>query len=98
MTRSQMIRSADARAGEAARDRLASVPARADADVLAKVAIIAKQLRRNEDALVADLAAMMAREIDQLDSDPKLVEMLEASVHGNVSTIIHVLALSLIHI
>lgn len=92
MIRSPMIRSADARAGEAARDRLASVPARADADVLAKVAIIAKQLRRNEDALVADLAAMMAREIDQLDSDPKLVEMLEASVHGNVSTIIHVLA------
>ncbi|MCH5644405.1 MULTISPECIES: CdaR family transcriptional regulator [unclassified Gordonia (in: high G+C Gram-positive bacteria)] len=79
-------------AGQQARDRLAEVPMSANADVLEQVAIIAKQLRENEPELVADLSAMMAREIDQLDTDPKLVEMLGASVHGNVSTIIHVLA------
>ncbi len=33
----------------------------------------------------------MAREIDHLDDDLRLVEMLEASVHGNVSTVIDVL-------
>ncbi|MGV9709910.1 PucR family transcriptional regulator [Gordonia sp. NPDC003424] len=78
--------------GAAARDRLAQVPAAADTALLDTVALIAKRLREQEDRLVADLSAMMAREIDQLDSDPRLVEMLEASVHGNISTIIHVLA------
>lgn len=79
-------------AGDAARARLARVPQRADSQLLDIVAVIAKRLRDREPRLVADLSAAMVREIDHLDSDPKLIEMLEASVHGNLSTIIHVLA------
>ncbi|MFW0793201.1 helix-turn-helix domain-containing protein [Gordonia sp. CPCC 205515] len=78
--------------GDAARARLAQVPASADSALLDTVALIAKQLRERENELVVGLTGMMAREIDQLDTDPKLVELLEASVHGNISTIIHVLA------
>ncbi|MEP9414003.1 helix-turn-helix domain-containing protein [Gordonia sp. VNQ95] len=77
---------------EEARSRLARVPAMATTDLLDVVGVLAGRLREREAEIVADLAGMMAREIDQLDTDPKLVEMLEASVHGNVSTIIHVLA------
>ena len=42
----------------------------------------------NPVALYEQLHALL----DQLDVDPALVEMLEASVHGNVSTILHVLS------
>jgi hypothetical protein len=62
------------------------------ADVSAWVAIVAQRLKAAESAIVAELSAQMKSEIEHLDSDPKLGEMLEASVHGNVSTIIHVLA------
>ncbi|ANY21747.1 PucR family transcriptional regulator [Gordonia terrae] len=79
-------------AGDAARDRLAGVPAAAGSELLEQAAVIAKTLQENVSDIVSELSAMMAREIDQLDTDPKLVELLEASVHGNVSTIIHVLA------
>ncbi|WP_238421007.1 CdaR family transcriptional regulator [Gordonia sp. 'Campus'] len=79
-------------AGNAARDRLAGVPAAAGSELLEQAAVIAKTLQENVSDIVSELSAMMAREIDQLDTDPKLVELLEASVHGNVSTIIHVLA------
>ncbi len=79
-------------AGDAARDRLAGVPAAADSELLEHAALVAKMLREGESELVAELSSMMARGIDQLDTDPKLVELLAASVHGNVSTIIHVLA------
>ncbi|WP_232016963.1 PucR family transcriptional regulator [Gordonia insulae] len=61
-------------------------------EVASAVAVVAKRLRDSESALVTDMATMMKSEIEHLDSDPKLVELLEASVHGNVSTIIHVLA------
>ncbi|NDK91176.1 PucR family transcriptional regulator [Gordonia desulfuricans] len=76
----------------AAQARLARVPAAASIELLEQVAAIAVRLREREPELVTDLTGMMAREIDQLDSDPNLVEMLHASVQGNVSTIIHVLA------
>lgn len=74
---------------DAARDRLAGVPAAAGSELLEQAAVIAKNLQENVFDIVSELSAMMAREIDQLDTDPKLVELLEASVHGNVSTIIH---------
>ncbi|WP_223205499.1 PucR family transcriptional regulator [Gordonia jinghuaiqii] len=92
MTGSHAYQSMSTAAGDAARDRLAGVPARADSTLLEHAAIIAKMLQDNVSEVVSELSAMMAREIDQLDSDPKLVELLEASVYGNVSTIIHVLA------
>ncbi|SDU70364.1 PucR family transcriptional regulator [Gordonia westfalica] len=92
MTGSGSFRSMSTAAGDAARDRLAGVPAAAGSELLEHAALVAKMLRESESEIVAELSSMMAREIDQLDIDPKLVELLEASVHGNVSTIIHVLA------
>ncbi|WHU49425.1 helix-turn-helix domain-containing protein [Gordonia sp. L191] len=83
---------ADGDRGARARARLARMPATADAELQEVVTAIARRLRAQEATIVADLSVKMAREIDHLDADPKLVEMLEASVHGNVSTIIHVLA------
>lgn len=61
-------------------------------EVRAAVSQVGKRLRENESEIVRHLTALMARDIDQLDVDPALVEMLEASVHGNVSTILHVLS------
>ncbi|MBY4573280.1 PucR family transcriptional regulator [Gordonia paraffinivorans] len=90
-----MTGSADCRstaAGDAARDRLAEVPAAAGSELLEHAAIVAKMLRESESEIVAELSSVITRGIDQLDLDPKMVELLEASVHGNVSTIIHVLA------
>ncbi len=92
MTASRPSRALRTPAGDAARDRLAGVPASAGSELLEQAAVIAKALQDNVSDIVSELSAMMAREIDQLDTDPKLVELLEASVHGNVSTIIHVLA------
>ena len=75
-----------------ARGRLARVPATAAADVLVASAGIARSLAARESDIVRSMTSLLAHDIDQLDEDPVLVELLEASVHGNVSTIIHVLA------
>lgn len=78
--------------GAGARRRLARVPAAADPEVLAVVAELARRLDVRSTDIAREMAVMMAHEIDQLDDDANLIEMLEASVQGNVTTIIHVLA------
>ncbi|WP_430331246.1 PucR family transcriptional regulator [Rhodococcus sp. ACT016] len=78
--------------GAVARRRLARVPATADAEVLETVAGIARRIDARQSEIIRSMAALLAHEIDELDEDPQLVELLEASVHGNVSTILHVLA------
>ncbi|MFT7023659.1 MAG: hypothetical protein ACJA07_002759 [Rhodococcus sp. (in: high G+C Gram-positive bacteria)] len=75
-----------------ARRRLANVPETAADDVLVAVAGIARSLAARETEIVRSMTSLLAHDIDQLDEDPVLVELLEASVHGNISTIIHVLA------
>ncbi|GAA4481747.1 PucR family transcriptional regulator [Rhodococcus olei] len=70
----------------------ASVPVSADDEVRAIVVAIAHDLDARKTEITRSMSALLAREIDQLDADPKLVELLEASVAGNVATIIHVLA------
>jgi len=80
----------DRRAG--ARRRMARVPAMAETEVLDIVAGIARKLDVRQAEITRAMSALLAHEIDQLDEDPQLVELLEASVHGNVSTIVHVLA------
>ncbi|AZI65323.1 MULTISPECIES: PucR family transcriptional regulator [Rhodococcus] len=72
--------------------RLARVPAAAEPEVLAVVAELALRLDERSADIAREMAFMMAHEIDQLDADAKLLEMLEASVQGNITTIIHVLA------
>eukprot|EP01133_Synstelium_polycarpum_P023813 gene23813-28551_t len=72
--------------------RLARVPAAAEPEVLAVVAELARRLDERSADIAREMAFMMAHEIDQLDADAKLLEMLEASVQGNITTIIHVLA------
>src|SRR3546814_10940458 len=71
---------------------LARVPAAAEPEVLAVVAELARRLDERSADIAREMAFMMAHEIDQLDADAKLLEMLEASVQGNITTIIHVLA------
>ncbi|WP_037194959.1 MULTISPECIES: PucR family transcriptional regulator [Nocardiaceae] len=75
-----------------ARSRLAHVPATAHEDVLAAVAQVARSLSARELDMVRAMTSLMAHDIDHLDDDPVLVQLLEASVHGNISTIVHVLA------
>ena len=75
-----------------ARRRLARVPAAAEPEVLAVVAELARRLDARSTEIAREMSVMMAHEIDQLDNDANLIEMLEASVQGNVTTIIHVLA------
>lgn len=62
-----------------------------DAEVRAVVELLARRLREIEDQMVDDMAALMV-EIDHLDGDPVLVDLLRASVEGNITTINHVLA------
>lgn len=70
--------------------QLSQVPAMDDA--VAVIADIARTLKSREREIAQAMSAMIAREVDHLDNDPRLVEMFEASVHGNVTTLIHVLA------
>lgn len=74
------------------RRSVARVPATADRDVVEVVVDIARSLRERETAIVQAMSELLSHEIDQLDNDPILIELLESSVRGNVSTIIHVLA------
>ncbi|EME15350.1 PucR family transcriptional regulator [Rhodococcus triatomae] len=71
---------------------LARVPVAAQLEVLDVVAGIARDLSEHRDDLVRSMSGLLAGEIDQLNADPQLVSLLEASVHGNVSTILHVLS------
>ncbi|WP_328396336.1 PucR family transcriptional regulator [Nocardia sp. NBC_00416] len=48
-------------------------------------------LKSREDEISSGMSALMARDIDHLDDDPRLLDMLEASVAGNVATVIDVL-------
>ncbi|WP_338887942.1 PucR family transcriptional regulator [Rhodococcus sovatensis] len=75
-----------------AQRRLARVPASADRELLVIVAEVAHSLGQRESDIVRSMASLLAHEIDRLDDDPILVDLLESSVHGNISTIIHILA------
>nr|WP_070381080.1 helix-turn-helix domain-containing protein [Rhodococcus sp. WMMA185] len=64
----------------------------AESEVLDIVADIARRLDARQVEITRAMTALLSHEIDQLDEDPQLVELLQASVQGNISTIIHVLA------
>jgi hypothetical protein len=64
----------------------------ADDMVLRLVAETARRLNDREPEIARTMSRLLAREISHLDEDQRLVEMLEASVDGNVKTIIHILA------
>ncbi|GEE03237.1 ABC transporter substrate-binding protein [Gordonia spumicola] len=63
-----------------------------DAEVTARTHVIARRLREDEGAATAAVTDEILARIRGLDEDPVLVDMLDASVHGNVTTIIHMLA------
>jgi len=60
--------------------------------VLQAVAETVRRLDADQPQLVRAMSDLLAREISELDSDPRLVELLEASVDGNTKTLIHILA------
>ncbi|MEV0948572.1 helix-turn-helix domain-containing protein [Rhodococcus sp. NPDC049939] len=63
-----------------------------ETEVLDIVAGIARKLDARQAEITHAMTGLLAHEVDQLNEDPQLVELLEASVQGNISTIIHVLA------
>ncbi|WP_072690324.1 PucR family transcriptional regulator [Rhodococcus marinonascens] len=71
---------------------MSKAPTMAATEVLDIVAGIARRLDARQAEITRAMTALLAHEIDQLDEDPQLMELLEASVQGNISTIIHVLA------
>ncbi|MFT3660577.1 MAG: helix-turn-helix domain-containing protein [Gordonia sp. (in: high G+C Gram-positive bacteria)] len=62
-----------------------------DAQVRAAVGVIARRLRDMEQHIIDGMTGKML-EIDHLDGDPVMVDLLRASVEGNVTTINHVLS------
>jgi hypothetical protein len=76
---------------------LDTLPRRGDDDlsearVRQVVAETARRLDADQPQLVRAMSDLLAREIDELDSDPRLMELLVASVDGNTKTLIHILA------
>jgi hypothetical protein len=63
-----------------------------EARVRQVVAETARRLDADQPELVREMSDLLAREIDELDSDPRLMELLVASVDGNTKTLIHILA------
>jgi hypothetical protein len=61
------------------------------ADDLAGVAAIAADLNRDLGSLVDEMRGELAGRISELDGDPVLLELLGASIEGNVDTILHAL-------
>jgi DNA-binding PucR family transcriptional regulator len=53
---------------------------------------IARRIRRDEEESTAAVTNAIVATLDRLDADATLHDMLDASVHGNVTTIIHIMA------
>lgn len=53
---------------------------------------VARQLENRLPDIVDEMTGLLADSINELRPDPQMVEMLRASVEGNVSTICHILA------
>jgi hypothetical protein len=73
--------------------RTGSLPGRGD-DVLRRdqrVAEVAAGLAAHRDEISAAIRDLLATRIDELRGDPGLIDLLGASVEGNVETILHVL-------
>ncbi|MDN5892887.1 MAG: helix-turn-helix domain-containing protein [Nocardioides sp.] len=63
-----------------------------DSEVVELIAEVGRRLRAQQDDIVAALSETMFNEIaDLADDDPQMVSLLQASVDGNVSTILHIL-------
>ncbi|MDR6118593.1 hypothetical protein QE370_001777 [Aeromicrobium sp. SORGH_AS981] len=60
-------------------------------DDLAGVAVIGAELNDDLAALVGGMRTELAGRISELDGDPVLLELLGASIEGNVDTILHAL-------
>jgi len=60
-------------------------------EVLSLVSETGRRLNERQPQITRAMSDLLAKEIDQLDEDRHLVELLEASVEGNVKTIFHVL-------
>lgn len=65
------------------------------ADVLRLASQVGRRLNQRQSQITKAMSDLLAKEIDQLDQDQQLLELLEASVEGNVKTIFHVLMSSI---
>lgn len=63
-----------------------------DAEVQTLVAEIGRRLQGQQDEIGEALSQTMFEDIEGLDGDPQMMQMLRASVDGNINTIFHVLS------
>jgi DNA-binding PucR family transcriptional regulator len=61
-------------------------------ELLEVVSTVARRLDARQPEITRAMSQLLAREIPALNSDQRLVELLDASVEGNVKTIFHMLA------
>lgn len=61
-------------------------------DLRARASVVGRRLRDDLLGLSGDVTTTLARGIHQLDGDPALLDMLAASVHGNVTNIVDMLS------
>lgn len=61
-------------------------------DISSLLALVARQLDLRIAEIVREMRDLLASQIADLGGDPSLVEMLQASIEGNVTTICHILA------
>lgn len=69
-----------------------SAPAMAPMEKRRLLGDVARQLDARLTVVVDEMTSLLADSISDLRPDPQMVEMLRASVEGNVSTICHILA------
>ena len=60
--------------------------------VSASIAAIASRLDARLGEVTLDLRDMLASQVQELDGDTRIVELLGASIEGNVAAIVHMLA------
>lgn len=61
-------------------------------DIARSLALIANRLDARLSTIVQEMRDLLASRIDGLGDDRQLVDMLQASIEGNVSTVCHILA------
>ncbi len=63
-----------------------------DPDISGQLVLVARRLDVRIPEIVREMRDLLATRIEDLSGDPQLVELLQASIEGNVTTMCHILA------
>ena len=61
-------------------------------DISGQLVLVARRLDIRIPEIVREMRDLLATRIEDLSGDPQLVELLQASIEGNVTTMCHILA------